>query len=186
MSEKQTTLTVSRTNSIVLEPGGTLSSGVIEYVRNLDILLDEGLLLEECSNMLHCLVSHTGMSNSPFNRRIHLRYIRRSGIQPPLRRRCVCKYRHEWLVQFVSDRARKFSDGRQSRSLCEFDTRVAKMVFCSFPLIDVNREAIPLNDLPARITQRCRWRTAGPVAGESVASVLPCMTGMIGSVFRCV
>src|SRR5713226_10715348 len=28
------------------------------------------------------------------------------------------------------------------------------MVFCSFPLIDVNREAIPLNDLPVGITQR--------------------------------
>jgi hypothetical protein len=104
--------------------------------------------------MLHCLVSRAGISYSPFNRRIHLRDIRRSGIQPPLRGLHVRKYRHEWLVQFVSDRGCKFSDGRQPRSLCEFDTRVAKAVFCSFSLIDVNREAIPLNDLTLRITQR--------------------------------
>src|SRR3984885_15066143 len=88
------------------------SDNFTKYVRNVDIFLVEGLLLEECSNMLHGLVSRTGISYNPFNRRIHLRHIRRSGIQPSLRRLRACKYRHEWLVQFVSDRACKFSDGR--------------------------------------------------------------------------
>jgi hypothetical protein len=35
------------------------SDNFIEYVGNLDIFLDEGLPLEECSNMLHSLVSCT-------------------------------------------------------------------------------------------------------------------------------
>src|ERR1700733_16302499 len=84
------------------------SDNFIEYVRNLDIFLDEGLLLEECSNMLHSLVSRTGISYSPFNRRIHLRHIRRSGIQPPLRRLRACKYRHEWLVHVCGGWPRRF------------------------------------------------------------------------------
>src|SRR5277367_2366302 len=32
------------------------------------------------------------------------------------------------------------------------------MVFCPFPLIDVDREAVPLNDLPVGITQRFTHR----------------------------
>src|ERR1700722_16410002 len=130
------------------------SDNFIEYVRNSDIFLDEGLLLEECSNMLHCLVSCAGISYSSVNRRIHLRHIRRGCIQPPLRCLCVCKDRHEWLVQFVSNRSCKFCDGRQPGSLCEFDTRVAKVVFRPFPIINVHRETVPLNDLALGITQR--------------------------------
>src|SRR6267154_1007119 len=106
--------------------------------------------------------------------RIHLHHVRRSGIQPPLRRLCVCKYRHEWLVQFVSDRACKFSDGRQPRSLRELDTRVAKMVFCSFPLIDVDREAIPLNDLTLRITQRFAHRVMPSVLSICASQAVYC------------
>ena len=38
------------------------------YVWNVHIFLVEGFLLEECSNMLHCLVRRAGISYSPFNR----------------------------------------------------------------------------------------------------------------------
>jgi hypothetical protein len=40
----------------------------------------------------------------------------------------------------MSDRSCKFSDSRQPRSLRELDARVAKIVLCSFSLIDVNRK----------------------------------------------
>jgi hypothetical protein len=43
---------------------------------------------------------------------------------------------------------------RRSFASPMFDTRVAKVVFRPFPIIDVDREAIPLNDLAAGITQR--------------------------------
>src|SRR5580692_6308522 len=92
------------------------SDNFTKNVWNVDIFLVEGLLLEECSNMFHCLVSCAGISYGSFNRRIHLGHIWRSGIQPLLRGLCVCKYRHEWLVQFMSDRACKFSDRCQPRS----------------------------------------------------------------------
>src|SRR6202007_1457971 len=55
-----------------------------------------------------------------------------------------------------------FSDGRQPRSLCEFDTRIAKVIFGSFPLIDVSREAIPQDDLAVGITQRFGHRVMPP------------------------
>src|ERR1700679_3389146 len=114
------------------------SDNLMKYVGNVDILLVERLLLEEGTNMSHRLVPRTGVSENTPNRRVLLRRIRRSGMQPSLRRLCIGKDRHQGLVQFVSDRARKFGDGRQPRSLRELDSRITKVVFRSFPLIDIN------------------------------------------------
>ena len=46
-----------------------------------------------------------------------------------------------------------------SRRPCKLNARIAKMIFCSLPLIDVGREAIPLNDFAMGITQRFAHRS---------------------------
>ena len=85
-------------------------------------------------------------------------------------RQRIAKNAGEWLVQFVSDRARKFSDGRQPRSFRKLVTRVAKVVFRTFPIIDVDREAIPLNDLSAEITLRFPFNLLPSVLSVSTSN----------------
>ncbi len=45
------------------------SDNFTKYFGNVDICLVERLLFKECSNVLHRLVSCTGISNYPFDRR---------------------------------------------------------------------------------------------------------------------